>query len=149
MRSNGLVVLALACGLAAVAGGCDAELVPHAPTFAADIGPLMISRCVRCHGGGGTLNDDPEQQGLIKGPPLYGYFDRLEDQGDCTAASGNGTDTCKRGLRYYAPTPGPLMTLKTYIHGKDANRMPPPPAPGLTEQQLQIMDNWLAESPPM
>jgi hypothetical protein len=134
------------CG-AVVGGGCEAQSIPYAPTYEADIKPIMVSRCVRCHGAGGTLNSDPDQQGTIRGAPLSGYFDRLEDQGDCGATDGGvgpTGSTCKRGLGYYARPPL-VDTLESYIHADTASRMPPPPSPKLTDRQLEVMDRWLAE----
>jgi hypothetical protein len=142
-------LIALALALGALAGGCDLQLAPSVPTFAADIRPIMLSRCVRCHGAGGKLNSDPQQKGSIPGAPISGYFDALEDRGDCNPADGGPPgDSCMRGLGYYTVAPG-LTTLKLYIHGSGNQRMPPPPSPALTDLQLETMDRWLAEQPPM
>jgi hypothetical protein len=140
MLKNGLLVSSLC--LTALLVGCGPEPEPAPLTFTKDIQPIMASRCVRCHGGGGTLNNDPEQQGGVAGPPLYGYFDQFDDQGVCTAADGKGTATCKRGLGYFATTMAVL--LKTYLHDKTNTRMPPPPTPSLSEHQLDTLDRWLA-----
>ena len=38
--------------------------------------------------------------------------------------------------------------LGLYIHATDDTRMPPPPAPALTHRQIEVFDNWMAETPP-
>ena len=67
MRRNGLLVTtALASVLAGLGGACSIEDTPHAPTYTLDIQPLVLSRCVRCHGAGGHLNADPDIRGRSK-----------------------------------------------------------------------------------
>jgi hypothetical protein len=173
-RRNDAVTVAVAFALrlgacGALGGACSAEPVPNAPTFEADIKPIMLSRCVRCHGAGGKLNPDPEQQGRTPGAaPGDGFFESMDDPpcgppdgGDAGADAGGdgggdaaaaGADAgvpavaCKHGLRYY--TTMALDALVPRIHATDATRMPPPPSPPLTDRQLQVLDHWLAESPP-
>lgn len=131
--------------LLVVAGGwlsaCGVEDTPHAPTFATDIKPIMLSRCVRCHGAGGHLNTDVHAElGLLH--PVNGYFDHMDDT--CPA----GASVPCYGLGHYT-TGDPMTQLVSYIHRTSAIRpMPPPPAPALTTRQLDIIDLWLANGAP-
>jgi hypothetical protein len=140
------LVLAIA-GAAALAAGCGPDDAPAMPGYLADVKPLMGARCVRCHGAGGTLNDDPGNTSTVnKGAPLHGYFDRLEDQGTCTAADGTGNDVCKRGLLYYVTAGAPTFTL--FIRATGELRMPPPPAPELTDREHAILERWIVNPQP-
>jgi len=152
-ESRIVIILAGSLMLGALAGGCGVQsTAPPSPTYEADVKPIITSRCLRCHGAGGMLNDDIDHTGVSGagpggGAPTQGYFNQLEDT-DCDPVDGGVPKTCKRGLLYYATTAA--ARLKNYIHSADPNgRMPPPPSPGLTTRQLEVMDNWMAESPPM
>jgi hypothetical protein len=135
-----------AFALLAAVGGCSPDLPPEQPTYEADIKPIVLSRCVRCHGGGGRLNADPEET-LGIAAPFDGYFDHYEDQGDCVGDGGVPGPDCKHGLLFYA-TDGPKKTLLVgYIDSTGKNRMPPEPSPTLTHRQLEVFHNWLAEMP--
>jgi hypothetical protein len=112
----------------------------------------MISRCVRCHGGGRDdgggrlLNTDPDHKGDMPGArPPQGYFDRVEDEGDCSLVDGGlPGPTCQYGLGHYARPPF-VDDFERRIHAVASNRMPPPPSPTLTDRQLQVIDRWVAE----
>lgn len=131
--------LVLSLSLATVLLGCGEEPVPAAPGFAADVRPIMVARCVRCHGAGGTLNGDPlYKKGVV---PTGGYFAQYDDSGNC--AAGAPAAGCMRGAKFYAKT-----VLKIYIHAAPEMRMPPLPAEALSDRQLEVLDAWAAEADP-
>lgn len=102
--------------------GCE-EPVPENPTYDVDVKPIVEARCVRCHGAGGTLNDDPETPHLPKSTkevPDNGYFNMPYDDG------------AKRSLRFYG------TGLKVYLNLP----MPPPPSPPLTDREREILLKW-------
>jgi hypothetical protein len=143
MSKNGFLISLLASLATATLGlgGCSVQNTPHAPTFESDIKEITASRCVRCHGAGGTLNGDPDSINP-KGAPIDGFFDRMED--DCPDAKPFGC----HGLGHYATNPADTR-LHDYIHRiKGALPMPPTPAPALTSSQLDIFDLWLANGAP-
>jgi hypothetical protein len=134
--------------LSSVAGtSCD-EPVPEQGfvSYSTHVQPILTARCVRCHGGGGTLNGDPDviDDGssdliktvvILKGRPTTGYFDcGSEDRGQCP-----GT-TCKRGFKFFSKgQPGEGAANMWLAH------MPPPPSPPLTSREMDILTRWLAQ----
>ena len=122
--------------------------VPASPTYAADVRPIFMSHCVRCHGGGGTLNvtyvpSGPDAAVLpaTGAPPLNGYLDQFYDSGDCTPVAGAITAACHHGAKYETTT-----NLHLYLHTFKGTltAMPPPPAPSLNDWELKVVDAWVA-----
>jgi hypothetical protein len=127
---------------ALVLSGCQ-EPVPRTPTFAVDVKPIFQAHCVRCHGAGGTLNKDP--RALEPAEPTNGFLDQYADNVDCSPdAAGNIPSSCQRGARYEAEN----GNIRFYIHAKSGLRMPMPPSDPLAPWELEVVDNWLAETPP-
>jgi len=119
------------------------EPAPQIPSFAADVKPIFQAHCVRCHGAGGTLNKDPRAQEAAE--PTNGFLDQYDDKADCSPdAAGNIPNTCLAGARYEADT----GNIAFYIHAKSGLRMPMPPSDPLAPWELEVVDNWLAETPP-
>lgn len=145
MSKNGLLIALLASVASLGSGACSIQNTPHSPTFETDIKPIMLSRCVRCHGAGGTLNADKTSTVLrFTTPPFDGFFDRYED--DCP----DGATTACHGLGHYVG----MSIFHDYIHdlpqaaSQPAYPMPPAPAPRLTSDQLDIIDLWVANGGP-
>jgi hypothetical protein len=136
MRTNTLFSLACLIVASGALVGCGEEPIPDNVSFARDIKPLMEARCIRCHGAGGTLNDDPYSQptGMVT-KPESGDFRHIETV--------NGIS----GLGNY--TGAGLVLLKLYIDPmKGPPLMPPPPAPPLTAREKEMLLKWAAGSPP-
>jgi hypothetical protein len=129
-RYGRLLAAALAGCLFAVVG-CGENPVPERPTYSRDVKPLVEARCIRCHGAGGTLNQDPDipDASAWKGAPTNGDFTSLADD-----AAG------KHGLAYYTTTGG-FILFKGFLQ-----TMPPPPADPLSERDMTILLRW-AQNP--
>jgi hypothetical protein len=131
--------------LAALAlAGCE-KPVPATPTYSKHVLPILEAHCVRCHGSGGTLNADPHSLEPTSSPP-NGYLNQYEDKVDCTPdANGLYPLTCVGGAHYEAVN----GNLYDFIHGIAQPRMPLAPAAPLDDWELSVLDNWLAEKPPL
>jgi hypothetical protein len=134
-------VFALAAAVPVLSlSGCSPE-VPANPSFARDVQPIFMARCVRCHDE--TFRGDPPGS-LNPGPPAICHLNRYESMGDCTTAT---STTCSRGASECANLP---MMMGSYIAPKvdpafanDPGRMPPPPAPALNDYESAVVNRWL------
>jgi hypothetical protein len=142
MAKPTLIVLLGLVGL----GACS-PAAPGSPTYAADVQPIFVAHCTRCHGAGDMLQADPTvTDPLTKGAPLQGYLGHFEDRGDCTAPDGGGAVTapgCMRGAAYYAMgNPGNAL-WNTWFQ-----RMPPPPAAALNNFERDVILQWIVNPKP-
>jgi hypothetical protein len=151
MTRTGLCGSLLFGATLALATGCGPP-VASSPTFAADVRPIFLSHCVRCHGGGGTLNETRVPSGpdaallpATESAPANGYLGQFSDSGDCTPVGGVLPTTCHRGARYEAGTNPNSGNLHLYLHTLSSSlAMPPPPAPLLNDWELKVVDAWVA-----
>jgi hypothetical protein len=124
-----------------LAAACTPE-VPAAPTYAKDVQPILEAHCVRCHGANDMLNAVPGAPHPARPQPQLCYFQRLGDEGDCTADPAN----CKRG----AGNPQCAGMLKTRITAPEDNdlRMPPAPSDPLNDWEQDVLIKWGANPLP-
>ena len=138
-RFRAFVMGAAAFSAAALSAGCNLE--PDAvakPTYEADVRPIFMSRCVRCHGSPGLV--DPTSPAAPGVPPAN---ERLDVYGD-TNCDTDGGSNCVHGAAYMAKNgkfTAPLTTLAGQFGG-----MPPAPAPQLTSYQRDTILKWQAEA---
>jgi hypothetical protein len=121
--------------------GCE-KPVPAMPTFAVDVLPIFQASCVRCHGAGGTLNADP--RAIEDGPPQTN-LNQYDDGADCVPTPQGTPLSCVRGAAYEAS----IGNLQAFLHGSEPPPMPLPPSDPLGAWELAVIDNWVAESPPL
>jgi hypothetical protein len=137
-RSSGslAIVVLVAWGTFA---GCGEEPIPDNVTFEPTIRTLFAAHCVRCHGAGGTLNNDPDPR-VFGGTdvPAFSYLDHYADQGDCTIdpVTQAVSPSCRRGALFAA------TTIKVYVTAKSGTFMPPPPSDRLTEWETKLVVKW-------
>ncbi len=118
MRYVPIAALLLCMGAAV---GCGPD-VPAQPTWEADVKPIILARCVRCHNGN---FGDPEYLSGSSGVDFrYPSFAMIP-------------------AMYY--TPGQGTSWDDAVHGRSelaGIRMPPPPMAALEDWQLQTFINW-------
>lgn len=92
-------------------------IVPVSPTWAADVRPLAVARCIRCHDTTPTNN-----------APFSLNHATFADV-NATPSLVNTLKT-RLGPALHGPWPRPLT------------RMPPPPSAALEDWQVEMLDNW-------
>lgn len=144
VRLKAFVIGAVACATGALAAGCNLE--PDAvamPTYDADVRPIFMSRCIRCHGS--PALGDPAASPPSPTAPINIRFDVFADSPDCSTDGGSAT--CIYGAAHEAMNKRFTSVLVT-LKGK-FGEMPPAPAPGLTSYQADTILKWESESPPL
>jgi hypothetical protein len=121
---------------------CTPE-VPAVPTYARDVQPIFMARCVRCHGANDTLNQNPDVTGAIKAPTTC-YLQRFADEGDCSMTG----PQCKHGAGYCGTQTGSKSLIETYLElPQDALGMPPPPSDRLSSWEMDVITRWTSANP--
>lgn len=140
---RGLAWISLWAGLAglAAAGGCSIEpSVANQPTYEADVKPILVARCVRCHGD--PPLGEPPAGSTTPLAPIPGFRFDVYDCLPNDATPGN----CAQGAKTLAG----LMKQRVKDLGVDApGHMPPKPAPALSAYQVDTIAAWAAEMPPL
>jgi hypothetical protein len=142
--------LGLVAALALSGAGCTIyPSVPSQPTYEADVRPIFLAHCTRCHGAGpdgGALNQASVPNvtydaglPITNGPYLTQFEDTCPPLADGGAANCNNSGNCSRcGAATYAGL------IKTYVNYTNALRMPLAPAPALDDWELKVIDAWAA-----
>jgi hypothetical protein len=115
---------------------------PASPTFSEDVRPILVAHCTRCHGAGGMLQGDTASISGYQTPPVDGFFEDYQDQGDCTQADGGALPTppaCKHGAHAYATTY--VSRWNGYVF--PTRLMPPAPAAPLDDYELDVLNRWI------
>jgi hypothetical protein len=145
MRAKIITVLGVALGVAPLGAGCSLEQgAPDTPTYQADVRPIFMARCVRCHGDppmGDPTSTNPTYQVAPTSPAFR--LDMYDDATNCAAGTTLGTADCPEGAKSLA------SLIKSYVGLPQATRMPPDPAPALTGYQLNTVNNWASEPTPL
>ena len=132
----------------ALLAGCQ-EPVPGEPTYSVEMRPLFEAHCVRCHSAdgvdGGTGLDPRNLNGYSTDSPAS-HLNVFSDVGDCDpdAAASVPPVRCVRGAQFEAAMTGPHEDLRS-LHGSAAIRMPPAPSEPLSDWELSLVDNWIAQ----
>ena len=122
--SLGVLVALTACGPTA----------PEHPTWEADVRPIIVSRCVRCHNAQDKATPCAQIDSKVTGPlaalaPMFNF-----DYASLADLMGPGAT-------------GDFVLLKTssiYVGSKAPAPlfMPPPPAEALSDWQIETLDKW-------
>ena len=118
--------------------GCVPE-VPANPTYSNDVAAILGAHCVRCHGANDMLNAMFVYNRVQ--PPTTCYFQRYEDEGDCSVAG-----MCKAGAGNIACAPA----IVTYIDSdrSSVSAMPPLPSEPLNDWEKEVLKRWAAHGAP-
>ena len=121
-----LQVAWLGLSLPTLAGAC-ASNGPENPTWADDIHPLMVARCIRCHDDPGQIDPATAATGVpilqLAATPSFNYA--------------NFSDIPAGSLTF-------LTMAAKYARGAVGSipRMPPLPAAELADWQIDTLDRW-------
>jgi hypothetical protein len=105
--------------LFALAGAACAPSAPSNPTWEQDVKPILDANCVRCH-------RSPQQNSA----PMNFRLDVCDDAGTVLGARAQAGRILARGA------------------AEGLAAMPPPPGSPLSDRQLEIIENWMANGSP-
>ena len=129
--------------LAAAAGACT-PAVPGTPSYERDVRPIFMANCVRCHGAGGTVQN--EANGTQTGK-IECFLNVYDDPTDCP--DGGTAAPCQPGAHTCATSPSLKVFFPHFLHPASGGpRMPPAPSEPLNSWELDVVDRWLANPIP-
>ncbi len=140
VRSLAIGVIALSA--AALSAGCNLE--PSAadkPTYEADVRPIFMSRCIRCHGSP-ALNDPAASP--PSGPASHQHTLRRLTRDSPNCSTDGGAAACVHGAAHEAMNKR-FTSVLVMLKGK-FGYMPPSPAPALTSYQNDTILKWESEA---
>ena len=120
------VALVAGVGVGVGLSGCG-PAVPAKPTWEADVYPLLVARCIRCH-------DSPSRS-----DPASGRVGAINFNFPTLVAAASVTGILQ--------SMGPKVVKGILADSIAKTRMPPPPAEALADWEIQIIDNWSKEVP--
>jgi mono/diheme cytochrome c family protein len=127
-RRLGLVLTMVSAAALGAAGCGEDDPVPAQPTWVSDVEPILRANCFSCHGASAdTL-----------GRHRFDVYDL-----DSYSTAGAFTDLDVVGGKMEAP-----LILSYATDPNDNTRMPPPPAPRLSDRDIEILRRWAAAKPP-
>jgi hypothetical protein len=139
-----LLARGLAAALALGAAGCSTyPSTPAEPAFDTDVLPIFQAHCTRCHdnnldGGANHAAYRP----AANGGPVPATAPRLNVFGPCNDYDG-GVSIC------YLPQYHTQIQTDIHRAENDIQRMPLPPSRPLDDWELNVIDTWFAEKPPI
>jgi hypothetical protein len=139
--------------LALGAAGCTIyPAAPAEPGYEADVQPIFLAHCTRCHGAGpdgGSLNaaSVPNVSYNGAGPPMTSPPYLTQFGNTCPAGQDAGAASCVGCTRCGALAYATLIQTRVHLTNA-ALEMPPPPAPRLNDWELKVIDAWAANPLP-
>jgi hypothetical protein len=127
--------------LAALTGACSGPPeVPEHPTWS-DVEPILAGQCNHCHGASAeTTGSSAALSGLLGGQVYrLDFFDT--NDGSCGAAA----EAVSPGVA--ASTIASLMRDSVASVNNNRPRMPPAPAPVLSQWEREVIDRWTRTTP--
>jgi hypothetical protein len=129
-------------GVLALAGACSGPPpVPEHPTWA-DVEPILRGQCNHCHGASAEATGSTAGINGLVGGAVYrlDFFDVSDGScGDAAAAVGPATA---------ARNAASLMRESVASVNGNRPRMPPAPAPVLSQWEREVIDRWTRMAPP-
>jgi hypothetical protein len=145
MTTRGLNrLLALMMVLTAGAAGVGCSIEPSAagqPTYEADVRPILMARCIRCHGSPPLADSTAALNSVPTNVVRFDFY------GDTSCAAADAGAACVTHGAIYEAMMG---NFTKYLHmDRKVLGMPPEPAPALTSYQLDTIVNWEKEASPL
>jgi hypothetical protein len=146
-RIKPFLVQGFAAALALGAASCSTyPAAPAQPAFDTDVLPIFQAHCTRCH----DNNPDGGPRHSVyrpdsEGGPVTATNPGLSVYGPCYASGSCYTNAAAFAVKQDGQPGLIYQTIHRAVN--DTLLMPPPPSRRLNEFELNVIDNWLAETP--